>query len=340
MRAQRKPSNSDNGVAVANLPPRTAMQSEESLLVGRNSYTLLPSERVASTMVEPPLHRGNSHRGSRPFISRKSFPLGLSTDAGEKSFARHRKVKVSERHLVDTTAFRTNENISLRVEDSGSTGHDNNEFEFVDHDFYEDTNDSGDGFMDETDILQEEPLSRTATIISSNMTLNATLDLTQTQTETETSESLEEYHTDGGPDNYQEGSEESSTEVNFPEDALITDEEGPISCRGIACFSSEKTAGFVAAFLLVLLAICYQCRKYCKRRRDERGEYRQVAEQYEEMLFADNFDDDYSVGADDNQYDEDDLEDNWTAGPASKKTIELSNVNGNGEGLSLEEVNG
>jgi hypothetical protein len=100
----------------------------------------------------------------------------------------------------------------------------------------------------------------------------------------------------------------------------------------------------------VLFLCCYRrCREAANRDVAARGEYRAVAAQYEEMLF-DNFNDDYSAGADDrsagslsengdvvNGHDDD-----WASAP--RKGIELTSirrqeVSSNG-GLTLEEMNG
>ena len=122
-----------------------------------------------------------------------------------------------------------------------------------------------------------------------------------------------------------------------------------LSCKVKAGIHSHPVAYGVSMVLIFLL--CYRrCRAAAASREGAlRGEYRAVAAQYEEMLF-DNFNDEYSAGADDrsvvSNYSDDDCggglseEDDWSSGP--RRGIELTSmhrpeVNG---GLTLEEMNG
>ncbi|KAL3935893.1 MAG: hypothetical protein SGBAC_008672, partial [Bacillariaceae sp.] len=64
-----------------------------------------------------------------------------------------------------------------------------------------------------------------------------------------------------------------------------------------ACMKNTYVLGGVGS-ILILLLLCI-CRKCCCRssRRDERGQYRQVADQYGDMKYDNTFSDDYSAGS-------------------------------------------
>jgi hypothetical protein len=113
------------------------------------------------------------------------------------------------------------------------------------------------------------------------------------------------------------------------------------NCKIVGGMQSHPIA-FSAAFLILSLWGCCLCRRLCKgrSRRDEHGEYREVAAQYDDMLFQDTFDDNYSASfADDRSADGSisDDEDDWTKGP----NIELSELpHTEKDDLTLEEMNG
>ena len=135
-----------------------------------------------------------------------------------------------------------------------------------------------------------------------------------------------------------------------------TDTEGSSSgalCRHpsglVQQFSCKITVGiqshpfaFSAVFLVLSIWGCCLCRRLFKgrNRRDEHGEYREIAAQYDDMLFQDTFDDNYSTSfADDRSADGSisEEEDDWTKGP----NIELSEVpHKENDNLTLEEMNG
>ena len=136
------------------------------------------------------------------------------------------------------------------------------------------------------------------------------------------------------------------------------DDDGDVvitTCSGVNFLACKMKGDIHAhpigfAFIMsVLLLCCYRrCREAANRDVAARGEYRAVAAQYEEMLF-DNFNDDYSAGADDRSAgslsengDVNGHDDDWASAP--RKGIELTSirrqeVSSNG-GLTLEEMNG
>ena len=134
-----------------------------------------------------------------------------------------------------------------------------------------------------------------------------------------------------------------STDVD--DDGIVIVRCKYLSCKMKIAIHSHPVGFGVVMFLLVLLCL-RRCRAAANRDNATRGEYRAVAAQYEEMLF-DNFNDDYSAGADDQSVtsyfsDENDKADpdDWSSGP--QKGIELTSirrheVNG---GLTLAEMNG
>lgn len=124
-----------------------------------------------------------------------------------------------------------------------------------------------------------------------------------------------------------------------------------VHCKFLVCKLKiaihSHPIGFGVVMVLLVLLCLRRCRTVTNRDNATRGEYRAVAAQYEEMLF-DNFNDDYSAGADDQSvtsYFSDENndhadQDDWSSGP--RKGIELTSirqqeVNG---GLTLAEMNG
>lgn len=116
-----------------------------------------------------------------------------------------------------------------------------------------------------------------------------------------------------------------------------------VNCKLILGVQSHPFA-FSGALLMALVWACCLCRRACKGRggrEDNRGEYREVAAQYDDVLFQDTFDDNYSASfGDDRSADgsimSDEAEDDWTKGP----NIEMSTVPHKEDNLSLEEMNG
>ena len=114
------------------------------------------------------------------------------------------------------------------------------------------------------------------------------------------------------------------------------------NCKVILGFQSHPLA-FSGAFLLLFIWGCCLCKRVCKgrsRREADHGEYRAVAAQYDDVLFSDTFDDNYSASfADDRSADgsiESDEEDDWTKGP----NIEMGAISHKEDDLTLEEMNG
>lgn len=113
------------------------------------------------------------------------------------------------------------------------------------------------------------------------------------------------------------------------------------NCKVVVGVQSHPLA-FSAAFFVLFVWGCCLCRRMCKggSRRDERGEYREIAAQYDDVLFQDTFDDNYSASfGDDRSADGSimsDEEDDWTKGP----NIELSGMSRQKDDLTLEEMNG
>lgn len=114
------------------------------------------------------------------------------------------------------------------------------------------------------------------------------------------------------------------------------------NCKIIRGIQSHPLA-FTGAFFICFIWACCLCKRVCKgrrRREDNHGEYRAVAAQYDDVLFSDTFDDNYSASfADDRSADgsiESDEEDDWTKGP----NIEMSGVTNKKDDLTLEEMNG
>lgn len=113
-----------------------------------------------------------------------------------------------------------------------------------------------------------------------------------------------------------------------------------VNCKVILGVQSHPLA-FSGAFLLLFIWGCCFCKRACKGRREaDRGEYRAVAAQYDDVLFSDTFDDNYSASfADDRSADgsiESDEEDDWTKGP----NIEMGAISHKEDDLTLEEMNG
>jgi len=113
------------------------------------------------------------------------------------------------------------------------------------------------------------------------------------------------------------------------------------NCKVVAGVQSHPLA-FSAAFFVVFIWACCLCRRMCKgrRRRDDHGEYREVAAQYDDMLFQGTFDDNYSASFGDDHSAggsiSSDEEDDWTKGP----NIEMGNFSHKEDNLTLEEMNG
>jgi hypothetical protein len=113
-----------------------------------------------------------------------------------------------------------------------------------------------------------------------------------------------------------------------------------VNCKVILGFQSHPLA-FSGAFLLLFIWGCCFCKRACKGRREaDHGEYRAVAAQYDDVLFSDTFDDNYSASfADDRSADgsiESDEGDDWTKGP----NIEMGAISNKEDDLTLEEMNG
>lgn len=113
-----------------------------------------------------------------------------------------------------------------------------------------------------------------------------------------------------------------------------------VNCKFVLGAQSHPI-GVSVAFLVAFIWGCCLCRRVCykgrDRRDDRRGEYREVANQYDDVLFQDTFDDNYSASfADDRSADGSisDEEDDWTKGP----NIEMSPHRE--DDLTLEEMNG
>jgi hypothetical protein len=106
------------------------------------------------------------------------------------------------------------------------------------------------------------------------------------------------------------------------------------SCKVAVSIQNHQV--FYGTVFAVFFLYCFRrCLCACWfRKYDERGEYRAVAEHF--GGFNDTaFDDEYSFNEE--EYDDDDVEDDWSSGP--KRAIEMVEKERNG-GLTLEEMNG
>jgi hypothetical protein len=138
----------------------------------------------------------------------------------------------------------------------------------------------------------------------------------------------------------------STSGLATPDYAVCSHTKGFIQqfmCKSVQGIQSHPI-GFSLVFVFLFLLGCCTYRRACKRsRRDEQGEYRAVADQYDEVLFEESFDDQYSFSEDHDSDgsimsdEQDDGEDDWAKGP----NIELGGVHhANNDELTLEEMNG